>query len=531
MCRSQLERNPKFGAAWQAVVLPRIDLGGSAGTLTRLVLALWGVSICHADAAAQTPSARALTVSPSFSVTQTFSDNFLASSAEPASDWITRLTAGVTVVARSGTVRGALDYSLSLLLHARHSDRNVFQNNLNTAFSMDLVPGRTRVDVSANVSQSAISAFGVQPGRDSAVRDNATELRTLRIAPSTRGPLGPDFRYSAGLNLVASDAKDTAVGDSISSSADLHIEPTGKRVVTWSADASMLRSDFKAGRATADDRLFGSTHVRLDSLDTQLRASGGVEYSDMASASVQRYSNWGLGATWTPSVRATLDAQYDHRFFGASRRIKFEYRTPLTSWRISKSSSLTNSGGQNESGSPGTAYELLYSQFSSILPDPLKRADFVNAYLRGLGIDPASQPGFLRASVALVDREEISMAWRGIRTTAIFTWSNTKSSSLRLQPGVADDLSQTSEVRQTGLSLDLAHRLTPDSSAGILLSSLSGHGGTASQSSRQRQLAVRYSLRPSANSDLSVGARRGLFDTSPAAYDESAVFVTLGYRF
>lgn len=475
--------------------------------------------------------ARAWSVQPSASVTQTFTDNYSLSGIDASSDAITRLTAGVQVGANAGLVRGYLDYSLSWLAYARHNERNTYQNILGTAFTADLVPGRMRVDVQGGISRSAISAFSAQPTQDGGAQANSTELRRLRVAPSIVGPLAPGLRYSGNLVLEASDARDSIVGDSTSATLGLHVEPVVRGVLGWSVDGSLLRSDFKAGRATANDRLYGTARWRIDSLDTELTGSSGIEYSDMSSATRQRFTNWGLGAAWTPSPRTTVAAQYDNRFFGPSRQLSLDHRTALTSWHVSKSRGLSTSGGQGDVGGRGTAFALLYAQFASVLPDPSQRTDFVNAYLRSQGISPTAESGFLRSSVLVQDREEVSMAYRAARSTAILTWSRTRSARLTGQVGPGDDLASSDEVVLQGFSLDLSHRLTPESTVGVLLSRQHGSGSNVGQNNLQRRLGVRYALRPTANSNVNVGFSRTLAESLPLPYHETALVITLGYRF
>lgn len=497
----------------------------------RVWLAASGLLIAAGALAQPAASARAWSIQPSASITQTFTDNFALSGIDPSGDAITRLTAGIQVSGNAGLVRGHLDYSLSWLAYARHNERSTYQNSLATAFAADLVPGRIRVDVQGGISRSAVSAFSAQPSQDGGTQGNSTELRRLRVTPSIVGPLVGDLRYSSNLVLEASDARGTDLGDSTSAALGLHLEPVTRGVLGWSVDGSMLRSDFKAGRATANDRLYATGRWRIDSLDTELTGSGGTEYSDMSSASRQRYTNWGLGATWSPSPRTTVAAHYDDRFFGPSRRLSLDYRTALTSWHVGTSRNLTTSGGQGEVGGQGTAFDLMFSQFASLVPDPVKRTDFVNAFLRAQGIAPTAEPGFLRASVLVQGREEVSMAYRMARSTAVLTWARTRSSRLTGQAGLADDLATSAEVVLQGFSLDLNHRLTPESTVGVLLSHQHGSGSTAGQNNLQRQLSARYALRPTANSNVIMGFSRILATSFAAPYDETAFFVTLGYRF
>jgi uncharacterized protein (PEP-CTERM system associated) len=123
------------------------------------------------------------------------------------------------------------------------------------------------------------------------------------------------------------------------------------------------------------------------------------------------------------------------------------------------------------------------------------------------------------------------VAYRLQRSTAVLLWSRTRSSRLLGQPGLADDLAASDEVQLQGFSLDLSHRLTPDSSLGLLMSHQRGSGSNAGQNNLQRQLSLRYTVRPSLHSNLTVDISRKLSDSFPVPYDETALVVTLGYRF
>lgn len=485
---------------------------------------------------AQTAAARTLSVQPNASVTQTFSDNIQLSGVAPLSDSLTRLTAGVSLRGQTGMVRGFLDYTLSSLIYARHSDLNALQNGLNTVLGAELIEGRARLDVTGNIAQSAISAFGVQPSASGGVQSNSTEVRSLRIAPSFLGPLGPELRYAGQLGYAVSSARGTALGNSTNTSAGLHIEPTSRRRVYWGLDGSLLRTDYKAGRTTADDRLYGSAILNLPDLDLQLQGNAGLEFSDITAVSRQRYATWGAGLTWAPSPRTKLSADYGHRFYGPSHSLVFEHRTALTVWRVSSSRSLSTTGDQNTSASHGTAYDLLYAQFATVVPDPAKRAEYVSNYLKSYTIDPLSGPGFLRSAVALQDRHELSVALRGVRSAAVLSLTQTLTQRLSAVSGAADDLTHAAEVRQRGFSLNLSHRMSPESTVSLVLTHTRGSGtglglSQSNESSQQRLASAQYTTRPTPHSNLTLGLRRGLYDNLPISFDESALFATYGLRF
>jgi uncharacterized protein (PEP-CTERM system associated) len=467
------------------------------------------------------------------SVTQTLTDNYLLTGVRPESDAVSRLTAGVGLTSQSGRTRGFLDYALSGVVYARHSQSNQLQNTLNANFSAELAEGRSRLDVRAGISQSAISAFGPQPGTNSLNPANATELRFLSVAPVVYGPLGPGLRYTAALNASLSDAKGTDVGDSVLTTATVRIEPTTAQRLSWAVDGTAGKSDYKAGRATTTSRLNGTAFYPITDLDLKLSASAGGEVTDINSLQRKRYATYGMGAVWTPSPRTSLTANFDDRAFGRTHNLSLEHRTALTTWRFSDSRSVSTPNGENGAGNRGTAYNLLFAQFGSIEPDPVKRADLVNSVLLRSGISPTAQinPSFLNSGVSLQDRQEVSVAMRGVRSTAVLSYLRTTTSRLDQLTTAVDDLSRSSLVHLQGFSLDLSHRLTPVSSINLLLSDQRGNGDLNAQRNRQRQASLLYALRPTERGNLSVGLRRAQYETASNPFSETAIFATYGTRF
>lgn len=498
------------------------------GALSALSCFSPAIKVWAADAGA---GQRQVVIEPSLSLTQTLSDNPELRAVDVQSDSITRLTLGLGLRANGGPVRGRLDYALSSLVQARNSARNAWQNQLSAALETDFLDKRAQLEASASIGRSAISAFGAQPDGSANTGANTTEQRSLRLVPSLRGPLGPNLRYTATASLQANDAKDNTVGDSSTAALSLHVEPVRLGRLSWSVDASHTTSDFKAGRSTDGDRVFASLQARLEELDLRLNANAGVELSNLASADRRRYSTWGLGAEWVPSARTRVAADYGERFFGRSHNVTVEHRTPLTVWRFTDSRSLSLGGGGGTLR--GTAYDLYFAQFASAEPDPVKRADLVNGFLRLNGIDPQASLNldFLRSAPTLQDRQELSVAWRGMRSTAMLSF--TRSGTHRLDDGgpVAGDLAASSTVDLRGVAVNLTHRLTPQSVLDLSVSQQQGRGQLASQDSWQRQYTVQYTLRPAIKSNLIVGLRHGQYERPGLSYTENAVYATYGIRF
>jgi len=497
-----------------------------------LALAFWGPG-ARAQAVDAAGPSRAWAIQPQVSVTQTLSSNYRLTAVDPAYDAITRLSAGVSLNGHSGLLRGFLDYSLSGLIHARHSDRNTHQNALNTALTANLAEGRAQVDLGAGISQSAVSAFGAQPSNDRAGTDNITEVRNLRLAPSFRGPLGPGLRYTAALTYAVTSSSRSTLGDSSTGNLAVHVEPSTAGRLGWSVDGSHLDSSFKAGRTTQDDRLFGSLRWRLDDLDLQLAANAGTESTNLASLQRESRGTWGLSGVWSPSPVTRVSGEWEKRFFGNSHAFSVEHRTPLTVWRVTDSRSLNTGGSGASGGGRGTVFDLFFTQFASIEPDPIKRADLVNAFLRSNGIDPnlGLDPSYLRSSATVQDRQEFSVALRGVRSTATLVWTRSNSRRVQVALNLGDDLDNGGQVHLRQLSLDLSHRLTPLSTLSLVLNRQQGTGNLAAQRNLQRAANLLYTTRLTVDTSFSLGLRRALYANSPGPFNESALFATYGLRF
>jgi uncharacterized protein (PEP-CTERM system associated) len=490
-----------------------------------LAAAAWASSF-----SVQAQTATGLTVVPSVQVTQTLTNNVNLSPTDKHSEAITRVTAGIAVGSRSGTLRGFLNYGLTAQIYARDSSRNSLngQNTLGTNADIEVVDGRGFVNVSAAVSQAALSSFSAQTGNDGLNNPNTTEVRTLQVAPRWVGRLGSAVRYSVNGSYNLSSTKSSEVGDSTGGSLNLQVANANASRLGWSVDASRQVSGFGAGRTTSSNRVFGSLSLLVDDLDLRLGANAGREYSDLTNQSQSGAGTWGVNATWTPSPITRVSAQYDERAFGNTYSLNLEYRTPLTVWQLTDSRSLTTSGNQLQAGSRGSVFDLYYAQFASIEPDPLRRVDLVNAFLRSNGIDPSTsvRPGLLTSAATIQDLLSVSVAYRMQRGSATLFITRSKSRRADTLSNAADDLATAGEVDQRTISLNLSHRLTPELSANLNLSTLTGEGTSAAQSNSQRTANLNISGRLTPKSSWSLALRRTLYETSLVPYNESAVIAT-----
>ena len=502
---------------------------------TRLAAAISVVATASVTLVTMAQAAPGLSIQPSVQVSQILTDNVNLSSTNRTSEAITLVTLGVGLGSQSGRLRGFLNFGLTGKFYASGSSSNSIsnQNALASNFDVEVIDGHGFVNVSATVAQGAVSSFGAQTGATGLANANTTEVRTLQVSPRWQGQLSDVAKYGVAGSYSVSDAKGTSAGGSNSSSLRAQVSNANSARLGWGLNASRQVSGFNGGRTTSSNRVVGSVSLRVDELDLQLGANAGRETSDLTTAQQTNAGTWGLNGAWAPSPRTKFNAQFEQRPFGKTYRLDFDYRTALTVWRLTDSRSLSTSGNQLLIGSRGTVFDLYFDLFASDEPDPVKRVDRVNTFLRDNGINPAAtvSQGFLSSAATIQDRRLASVGYRLPRGTATLTVSRSKSRRADTLSTAADDLSSAADVSQQSISLSLSHRLTPELAGSLALSTLKSEGSTAVQSNNQRAALLTFSGSLSRRAGWSLTLRRTLYETSLVPYAESALIGTMGMRF
>lgn len=504
--------------------------------LRPLALACVGLGVV-AQALAQSGGdapGRLMALEPRLSVQETFTDNHRPGDTLGAADAITRVTAGLGWRGRSGAVRGYLDYALSGVVYARHSERNELQNALNANVAADLIEDRLQLLGSAAIARTAISAFGTQPGGAGDNSSNVTETRTLQLAPTLRGPLGRSVRYKATVAHTLTDAAGSSLGNSATTTAGLHLEPTERSRLGWTLDASSLVSDFKQGRRTRSDRLYGGLSMDLQAYDLQLSARLGGESTDIASLDRRSYTTWGLGLRWTPSPVARVDVEFDERFFGRSHQIVAEYRLPRTVFGLRSARSLSTSGNQLV-GQRSTLFNAVFNdpRYVSLQPDPALRDALVRQVLLNYGLDPnaVANIGALRSAATLQDQLEVSAVWTGVRQSVMLMLSRNSTRRVDALSSAVDDLQLVDRIRTSQLALNIGHRLTPLSTLALQMSTQRTSSGRTDLASRQTQAELQWQTRLTPDSTAGATLRRVHFINGLRTSDETALTASYGVRF
>lgn len=433
--------------------------------------------------------ARAFEVKPRLSLSETWTNNVQAGNVVGLSDQITEISPGVQIRAESSHLQAYLDYAINKLHFAQNQSSDRLQNSLNAFGTLEAIEKFLFIDVSATIAQQSISALGTQSVIESSINSNQTEVANWRVSPRIQGRLANIANYEARWSRTLVDSKSdlrSGLGQT-----DWLVQVSGDtplQGLAWTLDSSRQTVGFSEGRTTeADLNLLGLGYLLTPQFN--LSANIGVESSNYASEAKENFTSRGLGFSWRPSDRTTLSGSTDQRSFGRTHRLDLAHRTGRTAWKLSDAQSTSATPGQSSQGSIGSVYDILFSQFASIEPNPTARAQLVNAYLQVNNLSPNTRvlTPFLSAAQTLSRQQDVLFALLGVRSTLTFIASQTKSQRLDTLSVAQDDYSTLTQIKQQGLSINFSQRLKPDMSMSVL-GSMQKIGGTDGSSGERTSL-------------------------------------------
>jgi len=512
-------------------------LRSAAGRRVRggaLPLLVCGLSTAAFTVSAQDAEPRPrFLLQPSIGVQETLTSNVNLVKSDPHSDLITQVSPTIRMVSPVGPIRGFLEYSLVGFLYARESSLNNLQQSLSAIGTAEAIEKWAFIDASASITQENISALGKQSVDPALNTGNRTEVASARLAPYIQGKLGGFADYEARLTLAATRSKDSP-DDSTRVESLLRVgsDPQSFAFLGWSADWLHQAIDFTATGRQQNDRLTGAMTFAVTP-ELRLSARAGREVNDLVTLEKETYNTYGAGIAWYPSERTKLDAMVEHRFFGNSHSVAFEFRTPRSVLQFRDKKDLAADSANNFSEGPRTIFDLLFQQFASVAPDPVQRAALVDAFLQNNGLTRTTlaRGGFLTSNVTVQSRQELSFALLGVRGTVLISAFRNDARLVTPASGASGDLAGANSLLQSGASINLSHRLTPLSAVSVDLSRTRTSGGVGDENTSLQSLTVTWSSRLAERVDLSVSARRSSFDSATDPYSESALIANLRVQF
>lgn len=447
------------------------------------------------------------------------------------SEQVIEVSPGVRVVANGARVKGSLDYSLRAMHHFQGTSDDSLRHALNGQGSVEVWDGRAYIDASAVISEDSISAFGASGG--SGISDNnRSSTFSYRFSPYLKGRLVGATDYELRYSLAGSDTRESARSDSQSQDLSLRLQGVLNGPMGWSVQAQSNTTDYSQDRKTRSDSL----RLNLNYTVTPqflLNAVVGTERNDVLSVQRESYSITGVGADWRPSPRSRLSLDLQKRYFGHSHNLQLEHRTGLTLWRLRDSRDVSNSPTQAATASLGSLYDLLDAFYVTTEPDPVKRAQLVQAELLALGLpgDTEVFQTFLASSATLARTQSLSAILQGRRTVVTATLSRSRTSRLQSLISLGDDFDSSDFVLQHSMSISVGHRLTPQTSVSADWSLQRNEGSLASQKTTNNSLTLRLNTQLAPRTSGSVQLRRSVQDSPANAYGETSIAGMVNHRF
>lgn len=476
---------------------------------------------------------RGFYIVPTFSANATLTNNVNLSATDRESDLILGLSPGIQMGGQSGRVRGYLNYALTGNFHARNNESSSFTNALSASGTAEAIDNWLFIDANASISQQFISPFGAQSPNTSLNNDNRTEVRSASVAPRVQGQIAGQVNYVGRAFYSFTDSGSSQASDSTVWGALLGFDATTRwSRLSWGLDFSYREARFTDQRSEFDQlNVLSLTYAITPELHATLR--GNVETSNLTSFNDETTSGWGGGVRWRPSPRTNFIAEYDQRVFGNSHLYSLDYRTPRTVWAFSNRQGLSTGQFNSGVGAPTSPFNLLFTQFAAIEPDPVKRAQLVNAFLRANGIDPNASlnTGYLPNQVQLERRQDASASWLGQRDTVMLNVYQTQSEAVRATAlNASDPFSGGNALRWRGASLTWSHRLTPRDTLNV---SGSGQRTTQRLGNQDTTLWIglaMWSTQLAERIAMSLSARYQT-QSGSTSFDEAALLATLNMTF
>lgn len=478
------------------------------------------------------PQQASLWVEPRVGLRVTATDNARLQAGQAQSEQTLEITPGVRVVANQARVKGFFDYNLSGLYRMQDTGGDNVQHRLNTSAQINAIDNWAFVDVAGTVSQQLISAFGPVAG-SSATNANQAQTATYRVSPSVRGQFPYGVNYEARYNVQGTKTKSNARGDSDTQGWSGRIS---RQVGSagWSLSADQKAVDYDSGRSTESSTVTGRfSYAWSPQWVTGLTV--GQESNDLLTVDNKRksYSNYGVDLTWRPSDRTTLSAGMNDRYFGTGHSLSLEHRAARTLVRVSDIRDVSTSPNANVDATLGTLFDLLDALLVTLEPDPVKRAQLVQAELqsRGLPGDLLVSQSFLVSQATLQRRQQLSVLMTGRRGSFTVSYARGQSSRLLNNLSLGDDFDSTSRIKTQTLSLLYAHRLTPVTSANASVALLRSQGDLDSQRNSQYTLTLGINTQLGRRTSGSLQVRRLQSNSGLNPYSENALVGNILHRF
>ena len=501
-----------------------------AGAGLALALATGGV-----DCVAQDADWR---IVPTLAIQETWTDNVNLRRDGPArSDFVTEIAPGLRINVKRPRAEITGTLAAPIVLYARSSGENTVQPRADLVGRLEAIDDFFFVEAAGYVSQQFVSPYGPRPEGLANITDNRYTAATYRVSPYVQGELFGNLRY-----LVRDDNIWTQLHRSTLANQRVYTNRLTGRIernptpIGWDAEVTSAQHEFPDEAGSQKSQLLRGRALYQPDPQWRVFVSGGYERTRVP-LNEHEGGIYGLGFDWRPTDRTSVDASWEHRFFGGAYKFRFEHRTRLTSWSIRASRDITSYPEQLARLEPGASLpDILDALFLSRIPDPVERAQAISSYIadRNLPLVVGDPIAIYTQRIQLRESATATAGFLGARNTVLISVYRAKTDPLEvsgdLLPSTFDRINNDTQV---GVSIVWTHALTPTASLTLAANSSTAEtkAPVAGKSDQQSyRLIVSRPLSP--KTSTFAGARYQQQNSDfDRGFHESAVFIGMSHSF
>jgi uncharacterized protein (PEP-CTERM system associated) len=481
-------------------------------------------------------------VSPTVDVSSTYTDNVrLAPRGAEKGDLVGSVTPGVSVSRDGPGLRVNARYGLQYVTRASDSEGSTLSHQLSATANAELVKNLFFVDSSASISQQNISALGPQAVDNISVTDNRATVRAYSISPYVRQRFGNTATSEARYTYTAVSSSSGALSRSQTDALSLNLNSgPAFRSLGWGLQYGHQKYHFSDANSTDSTSVSASLRYMVTP-QFSLNTSVGYDkynYDSISDASQGRY--YSVGFSWRPTERTSISASTGRRFYGKTYSLQSSVRSRSSLWSASYIEDITTAQAQTALQGFTRTADFLNLLFSSSIPDPVARQQFVDRFILVTGLPPvfSRSTNYFSNQFFLQKSLQGTVAITGAKNTVVFTVFNTSrvaqtALSSRDSFFGTTILNLDANTRQTGVNGMWNWRVNDLMNA----TASAGYTRTRQDSSnaeqRQKIVTVALSTRILPKVDGGVQLRRQMQNSDIAASDyvEHAVTAYLSMRF
>lgn len=481
---------------------------------------------------------------PTFDLRETWTDNVaLSRDDEAKSRFVTELAPGFTVLNRGPRLKLSANYQLRYFAFDDDGIEGVrhAQSQFRGAARATVIDDLLFVDADGAVGQQAVSAFGPQVNSNGYATANRANVKTWRVSPYLLHRFGNTANAAVRYTHDSVDAGREGFGDSTSDVLMMNLN-SGRtfRRIGWGVQYSHQRVDDSIAPESSVKMASVNARYRLGQ-DFNLTASAGYdEYDYQSDGEPTKGRFWQGGIEWTPSPRTSLVAGAGKRYYGDTYNLQALHRSRRSVWSINYSDSVTTTRSQLLLPATIDTASMLDRLFTAQIPDPVARAQAVDAYIRATGLPAAlaDSINYFSNRFILQKQFQASVALNSARTTLILSAFDSRREGLSL---IQTDSLLTGpasarindDTTQRGGSALWNMRLTSRSgiNASWTSSRTQSHGTGLSSKNAALRLAVTRQFSPKVRGAFEARRVSGTTADQVASYRENALTASLSLQF